>query len=220
MPAFERAVSQGYRYLETDVHLTADGTVVAFHDDDLTRTCGQAGRISELTWNEVARARVDGREPIPRLAELLEAFPSARLNIDCKTDRVVGPLGEELDRCNAFDRVCIGSFSDRRLARMRRRHGPRLCTSYGPTELGVLKVLHLPRPGVPAVQSPVTWRGRTIIDATFVERCHVRNLAVHVWTIDDRDEMVRLLDLGVDGIMTDRPAVLREVLIERDQWFA
>ncbi len=213
-------MSQGYRYLETDVHLTADGVVVAFHDDDLTRTCGRPGRISELTWSEVADVRVDGREPIPRLLDLLEAFPNARLNIDCKSDRVVGPLGDELERANAFDRVCIGSFSDRRLARLRRRYGQRLCTSYGPAELGVLKVLHIRRAGVPAVQSPVTWKGRTIIDAAFIERCHGRNIAVHVWTIDDRDEMSRLLDLGVDGIMTDRPAVLRDVLVERGQWFS
>jgi glycerophosphoryl diester phosphodiesterase len=218
LPAFEQAVSQGYRYLETDAHVTADGVVVAFHDDDLTRTCGRPGRISELPWSEVAAARVDGREPIPRLVDLLEAFPDARLNIDCKTDQVVGPLGDELERCGAIDRVCIGSFSGRRLRRMRRRYGPALCTSYGPVELGVLKVLRVSRTGVAAVQSPVTWHGRTIIDRRFVERCHARDIVVHVWTIDDRDEMSRLLDLGVDGIMTDRPAVLRQVLLERGQW--
>jgi glycerophosphoryl diester phosphodiesterase len=218
LPAFERAVGLGYHYLETDVHATADGVVVAFHDDDLMRTCGRPGHISELPWKDVASARVDGREPIPLLSDLLEAFPAARFNIDCKTDQVVGPLGDELERYAALDRVCVGSFSDRRLARIRRRFGPALCTSYGSVELGVLRVLGLSRAKVPAVQAPVTWRGRTLIDEPFVRRAHKRGLEVHAWTIDDAAEMARLLDLGVDGIMTDRPALLRDVLTGRGQW--
>ncbi|MET0323936.1 MAG: glycerophosphodiester phosphodiesterase [Ilumatobacteraceae bacterium] len=218
LPAFERAIGLGYHYLETDVHATADGVVVAFHDDDLMRTCGRPGHISELPWKDVATARVDGREPIPLLSDLLEAFPAARFNIDCKTDRVVGPLGDELDRNGALSRVCVGSFSDRRLARIRRRFGPELCTSYGSVELGVLRVFGLSRPSVPAVQAPVTWHGRTLIDEPFVRRAHRRRLEVHAWTIDDASEMAHLLDLGVDGIMTDRPAVLRDVLTARGQW--
>jgi glycerophosphoryl diester phosphodiesterase len=218
VPAFERAIGLGYHYLETDVHATADGVVVAFHDDDLLRTCGRPGHISELPWREVATARVDGREPIPLLADLLEAFPTARFNIDCKTDRVVGPLGDELRRTGALDRVCVGSFNDRRLARIRRRFGPALCTSYGSVELGALRLLGLSRPTVQAVQAPVRWHGRTLVDQRFVDRAHRRGLEVHVWTIDDAAEMSRLLDLGADGIMTDRPAVLRDVLSGRGQW--
>ena len=112
LPAFQRAVDLGYRYLETDVHVTADGVVVAFHDDDLSRTCGRPGRIHELTWDEVSTARVEGREPIPRLTDLLESFPDARVNIDCKTDEVVIPLGDELARTGALSRVCVNSFRD------------------------------------------------------------------------------------------------------------
>jgi glycerophosphoryl diester phosphodiesterase len=218
MPAFERAIGLGYHYLETDVHATADGVVVAFHDDDLLRTCGRPGHISELTWREVATARVDGREPIPRLRDLLDAWPDARLNIDCKTDRVAEPLARELEGAGALDRVCVGAFNDRRLARLRRRLGPRLCTSAGPVELSALRFAGVSRPAALAVQVPVQHSGVTIVKDRFVRRAHRRGVEVHVWTIDDAGEMSRLLDLGVDGIMTDRPALLRDVLRARGQW--
>jgi glycerophosphoryl diester phosphodiesterase len=220
LPAFQRAVDLGYRYLETDVHATADGVVVAFHDDDLLRTCGRPGRIHELPWQEVATARVAGTEPIPRLADLLEAFPDARLNIDCKTDSATVPLGDELARFGVLDRVCVGSFSDRRLARLRRRFGRALCTSAGPLEVGVLRLSGRALPGPLAAQVPVTIRGVPVVTARFVRMCHRRGIEVHAWTIDDPAEMDRLLDLGVDGVMTDVPSELKDVLSRRGQWTA
>lgn len=220
LPAFQRAVELGYRYLETDVHTTADGVVVAFHDDDLSRTCGRPGFIHELSWREVAEARVDGTEPIPRLVDLLEAFPDACINIDAKTDRVVTALGDVLVQTGALPRVCIGAFSDRRLMRLRRRFGDALCTSAGPAEIGALRVFGVAAPGPLAAQVPVTMRGVPVVTAGFVRRCHKRGVEVHVWTVDDADEMERLLDLGVDGIMTDRPIVLKDVLSGRGQWGA
>jgi glycerophosphoryl diester phosphodiesterase len=217
-PAFERAVELGYHYLETDVQVTADGVAVAFHDDDLTRTCARPGRISELPWSEVAAARVDGREPIPRLDELLAAWPDVRWNIDCKTDRGVEPLADLLQRQHLLDRVCLSAFSDLRLLRLRRRLGHGLCSGAGPAELTAIRYLGWTLPGPLAAQVPVR-RGRvTVVDERFLARAHRRGIAVHVWTIDDPAEMARLLDLGVDGIMTDRPGVLRDVLTGRDEW--
>jgi glycerophosphoryl diester phosphodiesterase len=218
LPAFANAVDLGYRYLETDVQVTADGVVVAFHDDDLARTCGRPGRISELPWEEVASARVDGREPIPRLDELFAAWPEVRWNIDCKSDRAADPLARELQRADALARVCVSAFSDRRLLRLRRRLGRELCSSAGPAELAAIRFIGWTWGGPLAAQVPVR-RGRiTVVDERFVERAHRRGIVVHVWTIDDAAEMARLLDLGVDGIMTDRPAVLRDVLVRRTQW--
>jgi glycerophosphoryl diester phosphodiesterase len=218
LPAFAGAVELGYRYLETDAHVTADGVVVAFHDADLSRTCGRPGLIHELPWREIATARVDGREPIPRLSDVLEAFPEVRFNVDTKIDLVVEPLGNELVRTGALDRVCVGSFKDARLRRIRKRFGPRLCTSYGPVELGILRIAGIPWPGVQAVQAPPRWHGQPLITRSFVERCHRRGIEVHAWTIDDAAQMERLLDLGVDGLMTDRPGVMKEVLFRRGQW--
>ena len=221
-PAFAGAVALGYRYVETDVHVTADGVLVAFHDDRLDRVTDRTGTIADLPWSEVAAARVDGREPILRFDELLDAWPDLRVNVDPKHDRAVEPLAEAVRRARALDRVCVGSFSDRRLARLRALLGPGLATSLGPGGVARLRAasVGLPSGRFPAdcVQVPTGARGVTLVDRRFVAAAHARGLAVHVWTIDEPAEMDRLLDLGVDGIMTDRPAVLRQVLERRGAW--
>jgi glycerophosphoryl diester phosphodiesterase len=218
LPAFQAAVDLGFRYLETDVHVTADGALVAFHDDRLDRVTDRAGLIAELPWREVREARVDGREPIPLLEDLLGAFPEARLNIDPKHDAAVEPLAAVLRRTGAAARVCIGAFSDRRLARMRALV-PGVCTSMGPRSVARLRLaatgLPTGRFAAPCVQVPVRTGAVTLVDRRFVEAARQRGIDVHVWTIDDAEEMHRLLDLGVNGIMTDRPAVLREVFTQR-----
>ena len=218
MPAFEYAVGLGYRYVETDVQVTADGVLVAFHDDDLRRTCGRPGKISELPWSEVRTAMVSGEAPIPLLEDLLGTWPELRVNIDCKTDKAVDALVAGLRRCDALDRVLVGAFSDLRLRRLRGILGDRLATSLGPAGVANLRYGRPRSAGGQAAQVPVRQGKLTIVDQKFVDRAHALGIAVHVWTIDDRTEMRRLLDLGVDGIMTDRPAVLREVLEERGQW--
>lgn len=218
IPAFQRAVDLGFVYLETDVQLTRDGVVVAFHDDDLERTCGIPARISDSTWSEVAAARVDGREPIPRLDDLFDAFPDVRLNIDCKSDAVLEPLATVLRRRDVLDRICVGSFSDRRLRRLRQRLGPTLCTSTGPAETAALVLAGRNVGRAQAAQVPVRQGRVVIVTPRFIRLARRRGMQVHVWTIDDAAEMERLLDLGVDGLMTDRPAVLREVLERRGQW--
>jgi glycerophosphoryl diester phosphodiesterase len=220
LPAFQHAVDLGYVYLETDVHATADGVLVAFHDPDLSRTCGRPGHIAELSWNEVGAARVAGREPIPLLEDLLGAFPQARVNIDCKVDSAVDALVAAIRRTDAIDRVCIGSFSDRRLRRLRAALGPQLCSSLGPAQIAALRAWGRVPGGGLAAQVPIRQGRVPLVDRRFLAAAHRHGLHVHVWTIDDPVEMDRLLDLGVDGIMTDRPAVLRDVLERRGAWSA
>ncbi|MEO5899698.1 MAG: glycerophosphodiester phosphodiesterase [Ilumatobacteraceae bacterium] len=219
MPAFEYAVGLGYRYVETDVQTTSDGVLVAFHDNDLNRTCGRPGRISELPWSEVRGARVDGVAAIPLLEDILGEWPELRINIDCKSNAAVPALVSALRRTDALDRVCVASFSDRRLSRLRQALGPSACTALGPGAIAGLRFGRFHRsPGL-AAQVPVRSGRIVVTDATFIERAHRRGVQVHVWTIDDAPEMHRLLDLGVDGLMTDRPTVLRDVLVERNVWF-
>lgn len=220
LAAFRHAVDLGYTYLETDVHATTDGVLVAFHDDDLARTCGRAGHIAALPWSEVSRARIDGSEPIPLFDELIEAFPDARVNIDCKADSAVDALVAAIRRHDCLDRICIGGFSDARLRRLRRELGDGLCSSFGPVQTAAWR-FGLPVPwGGQAAQVPVSQGRLTIVTERTVDRAHARGYHVHVWTIDDADEMRRLLDVGVDGLMTDQPAVLKRVLEDRNQWFA
>jgi glycerophosphoryl diester phosphodiesterase len=222
MSAFAHAVGLGFTYLETDVHLTADGVVIAFHDNSLDRVSDSVGLISELSWEEVSRARISGTEGVPRLTDLLTAFPGARVNIDPKDDAVVEALVEVIKAHDALDRVCIGAFSDRRLERCRELLGAGLCTSAGPSATARFRLANF---GVPfhsppwhCLQVPVRSAGVRIVDRRFVEHAHRMALQVHVWTVDSPEEMHDLLDLGVDGLMTDCPAVLRDVLLERGQW--
>jgi glycerophosphoryl diester phosphodiesterase len=228
MRAFAGAVARGYRYLETDVHVTSDGVLLAFHDDRLDRVADRQGRIAELPYAEVRAARVGG-EPIPLLEDLLGTFPDARVNIDIKAPRAVERLVEVLNRTGARDRVCVGSFSQARLRRFRQLTHHRVCTSLGPTEVAMLRAVSvLPGP-LPAglrgavAQVPVAERlprigNLPIVDRRFVDAAHRRGIPVHVWTINDADEMRRLLDLGVDGLITDRPSTLKSVLQQRGQW--
>jgi len=227
LPAFEHAVSLGFCYLETDVHLSADGVLMAFHDPDLTRTCDVEGTIAEMTAGELAEVLVDGRAPIPLMSELLERFPDVRFNIDCKSDAAAGPLAALIRRHEALHRVCIGAFSHARLTKLRTLLGPDLLSCASPQEVATLRfagriggharrVAQVP----PRYGAPTGPKGITIVNERFVRNAHRRGLPIHVWTIDDPSEMHRLLDLGVDGIMTDRPEVLRDVLIERNEWHA
>ncbi len=218
MPAFEYAVDLGYRYIETDVQVTSDGVLTAFHDNDLQRTCGRRGKINELPWSEVSTARVDGKAPIPLLEDLLGTWPDLRVNIDCKTDSAIPALVATLIRTNALERVCVGAFNDLRLRKLRAALGEGLCTSLGPGGVAALRFGALRKSPARAAQVPVKQGPLVVTNAAFIERAHRLGIAVHVWTIDDPVEMRRLLDLGVDGIMTDRPAVLREVFEQRGLW--
>ena len=232
LAAFRRAVDEGYRYVETDVHTTKDGRLIAFHDYRLDRVTDGKGLIGDQTWDAIRTARIGGREPIPLFADVLEALPDTRFNIDPKSHSAVGPLLDLLRTTGATDRVCVGAFSDRRLAAIRRAGGPRLATSLGPRQVFRLvtstQVRRFTAPrgwrvpkrrvGVVAAQVPVRFGRMPVISPGFVATAHAAGLEVHAWTIDNPAEMNRLLGLGVDGIMTDRPDVLRDVLQRRGAW--
>jgi glycerophosphoryl diester phosphodiesterase len=230
LSAFKIAVETGYRYLETDVHATADGVLLAFHDRRLHRVTDTRGRISTLTAAEVATARI-GDEPIPTMADLLESFPEARFNIDVKEPNAIAPLTALLRRTDAVDRVCISSFSDTRLNAMRAGFGPELCTSAGPREAfrmwrasRKLKPGETPDPAAlpqlaaACLQVPPALGRLIVVDERLLAAAHATGLPVHVWTINEAAEMDRLLDLGADGIMTDRLDTLKTVLTKRGNW--
>jgi glycerophosphoryl diester phosphodiesterase len=237
--AFEHAVGLGYRYLETDLQATADGVLVAFHDRTLTRVCGRDGRVCRLSYAELSAARISGTEPIPVLADLLAAWPDVRFNLDVKDVPAIAPLPEVLRRTNAWDRVCLVSFSASRLRATRRALGRPVCMAASP--LGTAMVRFGPRgrtdqpgpgrrsPAAPGQRWPLTdWVARSgvrcvqvpasMATPAFLGRARSLGLQVHAWTVNERATMERLLDLGVDGIMTDETVALREVLTARGQW--
>ena len=217
--AFEHAASIGFRYLETDVHRSADGVLVAFHDENLLRTCGLDASIADLAWAQIAELRVDGTEPIPRMIDLFERFPEHRFNIDCNADAALEPLVELIIDQGALDRVCVGSFSLKRLQTIRRRLGPGQLTCLSPNETICLLVFgRLFGSAQRAAQVP-PGRGRiAVVSRRFVRNARRAGVPVHVWTINDAAEINRLLDLGVDGVMTDDVELLRSVYAERGIW--
>ncbi len=225
LAAFAHAVGLGYRYLETDVNATSDGVLLAFHDRTLDRVTGHRGRVADLPYAAVRGTTVGGGGTIPTLEELLGSWPDVRVNVDVKHASAVGPLVEVVRRTKALDRVCVAAFSEARVAAVRRALGPRLCTALSPRGVARLRAAathrrleRLTPGGVPCAQVPDRVGPLRVVTPGLVDLSHRRGLHVHVWTVDDAAEMRRLLDLGVDGIMTDQLDTLRDVLITRGQW--
>ncbi len=228
--AFRHAVALGYRYLETDVHATSDGVLLAFHDAALDRVTDGVGLLADLTAEQVALARIAEVHAVPTMAELLAEFPECRFNIDLKSKGAVAPLAELLDQSAAHDRVCVGSFSAQRLQAFRRASSGRVATAAVPSEVARARFgPWVPRLRAAVLQVPWRHKRRRIAVTTpeFVRRAHRAGLHVHVWTgdepsrwvsIDDAESMHTLLDMGVDGLITDRTDVLKDVLISRGQW--
>jgi glycerophosphoryl diester phosphodiesterase len=222
LAAFAHAYALGYRYLETDVRATSDGVVYAIHDEALDRLAGSDHAVAALTAESLDLQLLDQREPFARLAVLYETFPDARLNIDLKSDDVVEVTCALIEEHGATQRTLLASFSHRRLRRARRLL-PDVATSASSVEAAMVKLLPTPllrrlRLAPVCLQVPAT-RGRfQVVTGGFVRKAHALGLQVHVWTIDEPDEMNRLLDLGVDGLVTDRTDLLKDVLVARGTW--
>ena len=223
--AFEHAVRLGYTYLETDARATADGALIAFHDRTLDRATDRTGTVAELRHREVAAARIGGTEPIPLIEDLLGAWPGARFNIDLKDALAVRPLIRALRRTAAWDRVCVTSFSARRLRAARRLLDRPVCVALSPAGVTRLRLAGRMRRrgGTLARWLALSGAGCAQVPAhtataPFMRQAHALGLQVHVWTLNQRHEMERALDLGADGIMTDETVMLRDLLAERGEW--
>lgn len=224
--AFAQAAALGYRYFETDVHATADGVLLAFHDDKLDRVTDRTGLVAQLPYAEVAAARIHGTDPVPRLDELLTAFPQARFNIDAKSPAAVDLLADTIAEHEAGDRVCVSSFGVERLHRLRRRLGRSVASSASAAGVAanrflpwLTRVLNTP---APALQIPIRHlvgsREVTLLTPRLIRTVHRAGKHVHVWTVDDPETITWLLELGVDGIFTDRIDTLKQVLTEQGRW--
>jgi len=219
LEAFQYSSDLGFVFMETDVQSTSDGKVVIFHDSDLKRVAGINKKISELTFQEIKEVDLINGGRIPSLEETLYSFPNLRFNIDIKVDSAVDETINIVRKHDALDRVCLAAFSSNRLSRIRKLTGPGLCSSMGQAEIVRLLLtafgLNLKvSPGLCA-QVPVSQFGMPIVTERFIEKIHELNKLIHVWTIDETKEMFRLIDLGVDGLMTDKPTVLREALLKK-----
>lgn len=224
LPAFAHAVRLGYTHVELDVRATRDGVVVVHHDPTLARMFNDPRAIADLTWPEIAPLRTSNGAGVPRLAEVLETWPALFVNIEPKCDDVVAPLAALLTQARALDRVAVGSFSGARTAALADALGAGLCCS--PDWRGVLRVrlagLGLPLPAPPraqVLQVPERWKGIPVITPGFLRAAQRMGLPVQVWTVNEPADMDRLLNLGVDALMTDRPSLLRDILRRRAMQF-
>jgi len=220
--AFAAAITLGHRYLETDVRASRDGVAVVVHDAGLDRLCGVPVRVADATWHQLSELRVGGREPLPRLDALLAEFPDARFTIDLKDDPAVEPALAAIADVAAQDRVCLATFSDRRMRRIRRLAGPDVVTSCSRGEVVALRLgptrrvrALAARGGAVCAQVPWRNRGVTVTTAALVRHAHELGLQAHVWVVDEAARMHALLDLGVDALITDRPDLVPDVLRSR-----
>lgn len=235
MEAFQGAVDLGYRYLETDLHVTADGVLVAFHDDSLERTTNGSGPLESRTWAELSDfdagynfaphegfPRRGAGVAIPRLDELVATFPEVRLTLDLKQAGLEQTLAAFLSQRKLEDHVIVGSFSGRRLARFRRACAGRVATSAGPAEALALwsaaRFGRTLRTKADALQIPDEFAFVNLPDGKLLRAAEAGGLQVHVWTVNDPAQMGQLLDVGVHAIVTDRPDLLKQLLQERGQW--
>jgi len=220
--AFKSAVDIGYKYLETDVHLTKDGFLIAFHDDTLDRVTDKSGLIRDLTLSEVKKAKIAGTDEIPLLSELLNSFTDCFFNIDCKVDETVQPLINLINNKDFINRVCIGSFSQKRINFIRKSLGKDVKTSMGPAEVILSKFLSYTSLGYNFKSSytsiPIRRYGINLLEERNIKYLKSNNQKVIAWTINDEDQMKMLINIGIDGIMTDNLTLLKKVLIEESLW--
>lgn len=224
LAAFALTTDLGFRYLESDLRLTADGHLVCFHDATLDRVTDARGPLAARTLAELRRVRVCGRETIPTLDEALEAFPDTCFSVDLKDERAIGPLVATLKRPGVAERLCIAGAWDRWLVDVR-EEVPGVATTLGWRSLTVL--IACARAGIrpprhiataPFAHVPVRLGRLRIHVERVVEMAHDLGVRVVTWTVDDAESMHQLLDLGVDAVITDRPDVLRAVFVRRDLW--
>ena len=220
LEAFQYSSDLGFVFMETDVQSTSDGKVVVFHDNDLKRVAGLNKKVSDLTLQEIKKIELFKGGRVPSLDDTLSSFPNLRFNIDIKVDSAVDETIKVIKKHDAFNRVCLAAFSTRRLNLIRKIAGPALCSSMGQAEviqlfLNSYGLNFKISPGMCA-QVPVSQFGIPIVTQRFINKVHDLNKLIHVWTIDEIEHMFRLIDLGVDGLMTDKPTVLKGAMIERN----
>jgi glycerophosphoryl diester phosphodiesterase len=210
--AFDRGLAAGADGLELDVHLSRDGVVVVHHDDLLDRTTRGTGPLSARTAAELASLDVPG------LRDVLARYPGKKLIIELKqaSPRLARAVVDEIRRARAVDNVCIGSFSVPAL-RAARTYAPDVATSAGRMEVRVALYrswcyLSPGRAPYQAFQVPETSGSTRVVSPRFVMLAHAAGIVVQVWTVDDPEDIRRLLDWGVDGIISDRPDVAAQIV--------
>ncbi len=235
MKAFEYTVGLGFKYIETDIRMTKDKVLVIYHDKSVDRLTEGRGKVSSLTWKQISKLRVDG-EPIPRLEEVLESFPDVYWNLDPKQPACVPSLARLINDFDIAENICVGSLFSYRQKQIRRLVEKETVTSASLFQVFKIKLasfkkpsvdikelrqpreLHRPPNDFELLQFPLKFHGVNIVNEKFIQTAHQLGLHVHIWTKDEAKIMEQLLDWGVDGLITDVPSILKQILIDRNLW--
>ena len=219
--AFQKSIEIGYQYIETDVQCTKDDKLIIFHDNDLLRINNQNIKISEILFDDLKKIIIFDNQIIPLFDDVVNNFSKINFNIDPKTDKAAILLRDKLIKRNDLERFCVGSHYQKRVNLFRLEKLSQIATSMSRQEvlkLFINQYFNIFDLKTPCVQVPISFKGITIVNKKFVNLVHEQNKKIHVWTVDTQDQMQLLIDLGVDGIMTDRPSLLKDTLIKNNLW--
>lgn len=210
LEAFKSAETLGYKYIETDLRETKDGKIITFHDANIKRITGSNITINRSSLSDIRMRRLPKNETIPTIDEVLEELPDSYFNMDLKVSNMEEKVIKKIKSHNALDRICLGSFNSKTIKKINVLE-PKIITSMGLAQVVKYKFFNI-KSNSKLIQIPVSWNGIKVITKGFIEKLHNDNLKVHVWTINKENEMQRLIDMGVDGIMTDNAIGLMNVM--------
>ena len=213
LEAFQDAVNLGYKYIETDLRMTKDGEVITFHDESILRVTGEHKNIRDLTYAELRSIPLLRGGHIPKLTEVMEQFPETRFNVDLKIKGLIDKVAKIIDSHNAYNRVCIASFDTKRLRAFKKIRN-QACISMGILDVVFLKLFKYLISSVDCIQIPLHWKGIKVLDDNLIKTAQSNDLKVHVWTINSQETMESLINMKVDGIMTDDAELLKNVCLK------
>ena len=213
--AFNSVIQMGYKYIETDLRMTKDNEVIAFHDPDLKRLFNLDLQVKDLTFKEIANLFREKNCSLLTLEDALKKFPEIHFNIDLKVKEVIKDSIKVVENLNAFNRVCFASFHSSHTKKIL-QHNKNAIISMGMKDVALFKFFNFKNEKIKIIQIPLKWKGIKVLTRNLIQKANKSNLLVHVWTVNDRKTINYLIDLGVNGIVTDEPELLMKIMKERD----
>ena len=213
--AFNSVIQMGYKHIETDLRMTKDNEVIAFHDPDLKRLFNLDLQVKDLTFNKIANLFKEKNCSLLTLEDALKKFPEIHFNIDLKVKEVIQDSIKVVENLNAFNRVCFASFHSSHTKKIL-QHNQNAIVSMGMKDVALFKFFKFQNKKIKIIQIPLKWKGIRVLTRNLIQKIDKSNLLVHVWTVNDRKTINYLIDLGVNGIVTDEPELLMKIMKERD----
>ena len=213
--AFNSVIQMGFKYIETDLRMTLDREVIAFHDSDLKRLFNLDLKVKDLTFNEINNLFKEKKCSLLTFEDALKKFPEVHFNIDLKVKEVIEDSIKIVADLNGFDRVCFASFHSSHTEKVLQQNQNAII-SMGMKDVVLFKLFKINNKKIKIMQIPLRWKGINILTRNLIKKADKINLLVHAWTINDRETINNLIDAGVNGIVTDEPELLMEIMKERD----